>query len=479
MSVRKRLPRSAPEVQGVASSAILAFVQAVEEQISEVHSFMLLRRGAVIAEAWWSPYGPEIPHMLFSLSKSFTSTAVGLAVAEGRLSVDDAVLSFFPEDAPARVSKNLAAMRIRHLLSMCTGHADDTMGYLHRRRDGNWIRAFLARPVKYAPGTHFLYNTGATYMLSAIIQKVTGLTLLEYLRPRLFDPLGIANPEWELSPQGISTGGYGLSITTEDIARFGQLYLQKGRWGGKRLLPAAWVEAATAHQIANESPNADWRQGYGYQFWRCQHNVYRGDGAFGQYCIVMPEQEAVLAITSGLGDMQLLLDLVWQHLLPALSLSASLPTDARAHQTLTSRLESLACLPPIGNAASPTAARLSGKMFRLEPNALRITGIAFDFAQPGAALTIRTRRGSQRLVCGAGAWQHGQLALFPHSPHVAASGVWQDDDTFVITLRFFETPFVYTLTCRFAGEQLAIDGTVNVSFEPTAYRLTGRMQPAT
>ena len=216
MAIENRLPRCAPEAQGVSSSAIHGFVEAVEKQISELHSFMLLRHGAVVAEGWWSPYGPDRPHMLFSLSKSFTSTAIGLAVAEGRLSVEDRVLSFFPDDAPARISRNLDAMQVRHLLSMSTGHAEDTTGYMHKRRDGNWIRAFLARPVQHKPGTFFLYNTGATYMLSAIIQKVTGLTLLDYLQPRLFEPLGIQNPTWEMSPQGINTGGYGLSITTED-----------------------------------------------------------------------------------------------------------------------------------------------------------------------------------------------------------------------------------------------------------------------
>ena len=137
-------------------------------------------------------------------------------------------------------------------------------------------------------------------MLSAIVQKATGKTVLDYLRPRLFEPLGIENPTWETSPQGISLGGYGLSIRTEDIARFGQLYLQKGKWQGKQLVPAAWVEAATARQTSNGSnPKSDWDQGYGYQFWRCRHGAYRGDGAFGQFCIVMPEQDAVVAITSG------------------------------------------------------------------------------------------------------------------------------------------------------------------------------------
>jgi CubicO group peptidase (beta-lactamase class C family) len=223
---------------------------------------MLLRHGQALAEGWWSPYEAERPHMLFSLSKSFTSTAIGLAVAEGRLSVDDLVLTFFPEDAPDKPSEHLAAMRVHDLLSMSTGHAEDTTGYMRQQPDGNWAKAFLARPVEHASGTHFVYNSGATYMLSAIVQRLTGTTLLEYLRPRLLTPLGIEQATWETCPRGINTGGWGMSIRTADIARFGQLYLQKGIWQGTRILSEAWVETATTRQIANDNePNIDWRQG--------------------------------------------------------------------------------------------------------------------------------------------------------------------------------------------------------------------------
>ena len=195
-----------------------------------MNSFMLLRHGHVVAEGWWAPYDAEAPHSLYSLSKSFTSTAVGLAIAEGKLSLDDEVLKFFPDDAPAEPSNNLKAMRVSDLLRMSTGQQTEPP----RTADQPWTKTFLAQPVPFKPGTHFLYNTSATYMLSAIVQKATGMTVLDYLKPRLFEPLGIEHPTWETSPQGISAGGYGLSIRTEDIARFGQLYLQKGKWQGKQ-----------------------------------------------------------------------------------------------------------------------------------------------------------------------------------------------------------------------------------------------------
>lgn len=308
------LPRSTPEAQSVASAAIRDFVETADRKVNSMHSFMLVRHGHVVAEAWWEPESPEKQHVLWSLSKSFTSTAVGLAVAEGKLSIDDPVLKFFPDDAPPEPSANLKQMRVRDLLTMNTGHQDE----LNWREEAHWVKAFLAHPVPHKPGTHFRYNTPATYMLSAIVQKVTGQTLLEYLTPRLFEPLGIEKPRWDKSPQGISIGGYGLFIRTEDIAKFGQLYLQNGMWNGKQLLPAKWVEQATSKQVSNGSdPSRDWDQGYGFQFWRCRHGAYRGDGKDGQFCIVLPEQDAVVAITANTRDMQAELNIVWDKLLPA------------------------------------------------------------------------------------------------------------------------------------------------------------------
>jgi CubicO group peptidase (beta-lactamase class C family) len=402
------LPRSTPEIQGISSATISTFVSAAERDLDALHSFMLLRHGQVVAEGWWDPYRPDDRHMLFSLSKSFTSTAIGLLVAEGRLSVDEPVLAFFPDDAPSEPSANLKAMRVRHLLSMSTGHANDTTGPMAAQLDRTWVQGFLAQPVEYTPGTHFLYNTGATYMLSAIVQKLTGGRMLDYLQPRLFAPLGIANPRWQISPQGIDTGGWGLSVTTADIATFGQLYLQRGMWQGVPLVLETWVDAATALQTPNgPSANPDWAQGYGYQFWRCRHGAYRGDGAFGQFCVVMPAQDAVLAITSGLRELQAVLDLVWEHLLPAMS-EAPLPADSSAQAALANQLAHLKLRTPPGQPLSTTAARVSGKSFAVTENAIRAirvspaatgTGCA---APPASVLSVLPRASQRRAMLGRG-----------------------------------------------------------------------------
>ena len=471
------LPRSTPEAQGIPSAAIGDFVAAVERDIDAMHSFILVRHGQIVAENWWEPYRPADQHILFSLSKSFTSSAIGLLVAKGRLSIDDPVLSFFPDDAPAEPSDHLRAMRVRHLLSMSTGHAFDTTGPLTDPAHGTWVRGFLAQPVEHEPGTHFLYNSGATYMLSAIVQRLTGDRMIHYLGTRLFEPLGIANPRWDTSPQGIDTGGWGLWLTTADIAVFGQLYLQRGEWQGQQLIPAAWVDEATAFQVPNApATNIEWAQGYGYQFWRCRHNAYRGDGAFGQYCVVMPDQDAVLAITSGLSDMQPPLDLVWQHLLPAMG-DAPLPEDAGAQAALAQRLTGRQLPTPQGQPRSATAERVSGKRFAMAENPARITELRFNFADAETAITIRNDQGEQRIACGHGAWRRNEAsfgpvdaAARPAAPRqpgpwgIGASGAWTGDDTYTAKLWWYETPFARTLTCRFAGDRVTVELQPNVGF---------------
>lgn len=332
------LPRSTPEAQSVSSAGIRAFVEAADAQVDTMHSFMLMRHGQVIAEGWWKPESANKPHVLYSLSKGFTSSAVGLAVAEEKLSIDDPVLKFFPDEAPAQPSDKLKAMRVRDLLTMSTGHQTEPKF----TPDEPWVKTFLAHPVEHKPGTHFLYNSPGTYMCSAIVQKLTDGTVLDYLRPRLFEPLGIEGAEWSTSPQGVSTGGWGLFLKTEDIAKFGQLYLQKGQWNGKQLIPAAWIKQATAKQVSNGSdPSKDWDQGYGFQFWRCRHGAFRGDGAFGQFCIVLPEQDAVVVISADTKDMQAQLNLVWDKLLPAFQ-PAPLPPNAGEEDQLKQTLANLA-----------------------------------------------------------------------------------------------------------------------------------------
>lgn len=471
-TVRTRLLRATPESQGVASAGILSFLEAVAKSRHEFHSLMILRHGRVLAEGWWTPYRPEAPHMLYSLSKSFTSTAIGFAVAEGRLTVQDPVISFFRDELPDKVSENLARLQVQHLLSMAVGHAQDSTGSLWGQE--NWVRTFLALPIPNEPGTRFLYNSGATYMLSAIIQKVTGQRVLNYLEQRLFKPLHIANATWEVCPRGIDTGGWGLKLQTESLAKFGQLYLQKGMWNGKQVLPASWIEEATTFKIQQPAPDleaakkhSDWHQGYCYQFWRCRHNGFRGDGAFGQYTVVLPERDVVIVITSETPDMPGELNLIYEHLLPAVK-DRALPRDKSANAALEARLENLALPAPKGINRQHRATSLTGKTFQIEENPLGIRTVNFEFRRSRCVFSAGTADKLHTVDCGLEKWVDGATGM-PGTPpkltrgslgpasRVAASGAWKDENTFEMTWRFYETPHHDKVTCRFDGSRLNVE----------------------
>jgi len=459
-------PRATPESQGVSSAAVLALVEALD-QVDAMNSFMLVRHGKVIAEGWWSPYDAQSNHELYSLSKSFTSTAVGMAVAEGRLSIDDEVLKFFPDDGPAATSANLKAMRVRDLLTMSAGHQDEVPSAV----DKISVKAFLTNAVPHKPGTHFKYNTPATFMCSAIVQKLTGQTVAEYLKPRLFEPLGITQPMWNTNWQGISLGGYGLNVRTEDIARFGQLYLQKGQWQGRQLIPKDWVELATSKQVSNGSnPKSDWDQGYGFQFWRCRNGAYRGDGAFGQYCIVMPEQDAVIAITSGVKDMQSVLNVIWEKLLPAFQ-PKRLKADSANQKKLSEKLASLTVRPAQGSDTSPLASKALGRKFVFPGNDLKLESITItpgSGSGRGVTVSIQTNGGTRQVSVGFREWRKGRgsFGTYMERP-AAASCAWTADDTLVIKQCFTETPYYVTHKLRFEDHQVVYDTEANVSFRNT------------
>ncbi|SHN07237.1 CubicO group peptidase, beta-lactamase class C family [Cyclobacterium lianum] len=324
------LPRSDPENENVDPAAIEEYLEAVKSHEQDLHSLMILRNGKVVFEHWLGDNAANKSHVMFSVSKTFTATAIGFAVQEGLLSISDKVISFFPDKLPREISPNLQALEIRHLLTMSVGHDVDPTGILRERADSDWAEAFLAFPIPHKPGKQFVYNSLATYMLSAILTKASGERLVDYLQSRLFKPLGITGATWDESPQGIAIGGWGLKVKTEDMAKLGLLYLQKGEWKGKQLLAESWFEEATSKQVRSlpagvkrenlkvKAKDSDWLQGYGYQLWRSRHNSYRADGRDGQFILILPEKNAVIVTTANISNMQAELNLIWEHLLPAL-----------------------------------------------------------------------------------------------------------------------------------------------------------------
>ncbi len=474
--IKNTLPISVPEAEGVSSRGIITFLDSAAKSKNEFHSIMFLRHGKVIAEGWWNPYRPDLKHTLYSTSKSFTSTAVGFAVSEKKLNVNDKVISFFPEFLPDSISPYLAELKVKDLLSMSVGHDPDPTFYIVSR-DSNWVKSFLSLPIKNEPGSKFLYNTLATYTLSAIIQKVTNEKVINYLTPRLFNPLGIKGIDWETDLRGINTGGWGLRLKTEDMAKFGQLFLQKGNWNGKQILPKEWVEEATTVKIfqspdltQSEKDSSDWLQGYCYQFWRCRHNAFRADGAYGQYIIVMPEKDAVIAITAESPDMQDELNLVWKYLLPAIS-DNKLPADEKSSSELKQRLSALALPLPSKSNEENIASKISGKSFMFTSNERHIRNISFQFSNDQCLVNFKTDAGAYDFSFAAGKWNTGETTL--HGPSllggakgsfvglppfvIAGAYTWKDRESLELTLRYIESPHTETILCHFDNNKIQVD----------------------
>jgi len=469
------LPESSPSSQGVDSRRITAFLDALEAEPGiEPHSLMILRHGSVVAQGWWAPYTADRRQLLYSLSKSFTAAAAAFACAEGRFRLDDPVVAYFPEFEAEITDPRSRRILVRHVLSMASGHREDQWDGAVKRDPAEPVRGFLLSGPDGEPGSVFAYNQPCTFTVASIVQRAAGERLVDYLRPRLFEPLDIGEVAWQEYERGRDIGFTGLHATTDAIARLGQLYLQRGVWNGVRLLPEEWVEQATRTQVANGlDSGSDWSQGYGFQFWMSRHG-FRGDGAYGQYCLILPEQDAVVAMTSQTIDMQRVLDLAWEHLLPAFEVegpaAAGAETAEQADAFLARRLGELA-LPPRTGAPAPRevadAAAADGLVFSAETDGagrpvsrlhleqssdksgdwnLVITQDAGrvdpsdagyeDF--PRGALTLRLTPG--------GGW----TVSAPDEIPTAVSGGWVDADTLNFDVLFLETPHSIHVTCDIA-----------------------------
>lgn len=439
------LPRSTPFAQGVDAQRIIGFLDAVAAgEDADFHSLVIVRHGRVVAEGWWAPYRVDDIQLLYSLSKTFLAMAVGIAVGEGRFSVDDLVVDLLPDFAPEvsgddSLREYTGRLRVRHLLSMASGHRDETVFRLIGMGP-NLVSNFLALAPDQPPGSVFAYNQGNPLTLSQIIQSLTGERVVEYLRRRLFDPLGIEQAEWSQVRGGIDQGFSGLHVTTESIAKLGQLILQKGRWGEQQIVSAAFVadcmrlqiETATALEgIGPPTPGeADWLQGYGYLMWMCRHGASRGDGAYGQYCILLPEQEAVIACTAQVIGMQQQLDLIWEHLLPAFEGGGSEggSADAELAERLgalsTARIEAVAGAGPSNVVdLAPTSVGW--------PYLDNIERVRVEPIKGGSRLVVRVAGSEHGFDLVGREWADGELpGLHTKYPAASAIGGWVNDVEF-------------------------------------------------
>jgi CubicO group peptidase (beta-lactamase class C family) len=424
---------------------------------------MFIRHGKVVAEGWWNPYGPDLKHLMYSASKTFTATAIGLAIAENRLKLTDKVVSFFPASLPDTISDYMKMMTVKDLLMMSTGiAAEPRIG-----QNDEWVRSFLSRAPASKPGTVFKYYNTATFMLSAIVQQVAGETLFDYLQPRIFKPLEIKGIDWDLNPQGINLGLMGLRLRTEDMGKFGQLLLQKGNWNGKQLIPEEWVREATAFKIKSEGGNDktppelnDWVQGYCYQMWRGRNNSVRLDGMAGQFVILLPDKDAIVVLTANASNTQKELNLVWNYLFPAIKDNKPLTSDPNANEELRKKLASLLIKPAVvGSVSSTFPAKVSGKNVVFAENNYGIQGIGFKFNNDICELSIKRDNVTSTIKAGQDAWKLSNTSLTSvfSAPRTgssksidanyrisqpvirpAATYTWTDNNTLELTIRFVE-----------------------------------------
>lgn len=303
-----------PEAVGVSSKVVKDFIDRCIEENKEIHSLILIRHGKIACELYREPLAREYKHMMYSVSKSFTSTAIGFAVDEGLLTVDTRFVDIFPEARTDKVDEYLEEMTIEDLLTMRSGK--NVSIFLDRTKD-RWFKDIMASPWISEPGTEFLYISENMYLLCCCIHKLTGMSVMEYLKPRLFEPLGIEDAFWETCPRGIETGGWGLMIKSEDLAKFMYCYSQMGKFDGKQVIPEYWVKAATAYHADPSAANKDRDSmvGYGYCFWRNAgyENSYRADGMFSQFGIVFEDLDACLIFTGGEVSEQGMRDVIWDY----------------------------------------------------------------------------------------------------------------------------------------------------------------------
>jgi CubicO group peptidase (beta-lactamase class C family) len=418
------LPRSAPAAAGVSSRAIGALLDRLEARSVECLSLLVVRGGSVVAEGWWAPYSAGRPHLLYSLTKSFTSVAVGLAIADGLLSLDDRVVDVLPDRVPAGVSERGSRVTVHHLLSMTSGHAKDSLTEAWQQEPGDLLKGFLRVPFADEPGERHTYDNATTYILARMVERVTGRDLRDLLEERLFRPMGIGPAEWDRLANGASFGFHGLHLTTEAVAAFGELLRREGG----ELVPRDWVRLATRkHITCLPEADGDFFLGYGYQFWMARHG-YFGNGTYGQQCLVVPEHDLVVAMTAATTDERQTLDAIGECLLPGLD-HADSPQD---DELLAARLRRLT-LPMVAGTADPGRSAEAKLVARAAdsplPDGITISVIPrYDgwLLSLGPELTVEAAHGS---------WRESA----PLGRPIVASAAWQGD-TFVADIYVITTP---------------------------------------
>ncbi|HEX2908509.1 MAG TPA: serine hydrolase, partial [Phototrophicaceae bacterium] len=336
---------STPEAQGLNSAKLAEMIENIVVTDLNIHSVLVVRNGALVLEAYRYPHTAETLHHIYSCTKSFTSALVGIAQEQGFISsIEQPLLDFFPERTVANLDEAKKSITIEHLLTMSSGLdwpggiLEPIMGDL--RASDDWLQFVLDRPVSSNPGEQFLYNSGGSNLLAAIVETATGQPMLDFAEENLFKPLGITHLSWQTDPQGHYLGGWGLHLEPRDMAKFGYLYLNGGQWDGQQIIPAEWVATSTQKHISSQ-PLSD---GYGYQWWVDHNGYYMALGYGGQYILVYPEKNLVVVFTSGLAPTSFSQpeSFFERFILPAVEADTALPENPEGTAALEEAIESLA-----------------------------------------------------------------------------------------------------------------------------------------
>lgn len=443
------MPRSSPSAQGVAAGGLLGLVDALESPGHGTHSLMIARHGEVIAEGWWAPYARDRVHLDYSLSKSFTATTLGILAGQGAIDLDAPVLSYLVDlDSVDPVWRRVT---VRHCISMTSGHTTDAWAWRGEDlpmqgglSDPDPILAEIltSRVPDGEPGEVWAYNQVATYLVAQAIAAATGEPLTTHVRRLVLDPLGGEPARAQRTPQGRDLGFSGMHLTTASVLALAQTWLYGGRWQQRQLVPEAFATQAVRPTPASlrADEEGDWAYGYGCSFWGASHG-YRGDGAFGQYAIVLPKHDVAVAMTSEVENMQTNLDALWTHLLPAIDT----PGDHEADEALGRRLAELQHRPLSGGA--PPSGEVTATR---HPDSQLPAAFASISVQttPGGHHVLGLQHATQGnliTVIGDGEWLESTWPS-PWGPQLAlaASGGWRDD-TFTAELRLVETPHTIDL----------------------------------
>lgn len=455
------LPRASASSLGIDPDRLIAFLDAVKAAGLDLHGFMLHRHGHVVAEGWTWPVDPNEPRVLHSMAKSFTGCAIGLAIQEGLLNLDDRLVRFFPDEVPANADPRLADMTVEHLLTMRTGHASNTSGSVWRSISTSWIAEFFKIPLAYAPGTEYVYTSAASYMLSALINRVTGQTLHDYLKPRLFIPLDIHNETWDIGPDGVNPGGNGLTAPVSAALKLAVLHAQNGVWDGRQVLPAAWVQAATQPQGGPDSR-------YGYHWMMKPRPAFSALGVFVQMAAVYREHNATLVLVGGMKNSAEIVPFIERYFPAAFSEDCSVKPEADSR--LEQRLASMAEQPLL--VSDCPAPEDSMRVFAVAENGLGVRQLSFAFTGHVLTFELTDSQATHRLQIGIDHWLTGLTSMPGRALHhgyefnhaqIVAGARWLDQKTLEMTWIYPQTAFRDRVKCVFEGNSVSLARTVNVN----------------